>query len=216
MLRLSPEDNWTVVLAGEWNVRLFTPQWVGTHLLGEARLEIMAALTPGVPSIRYNSHDVALYPGDQTFVVAARQQTDSALARAEQVAVRVLELLAHTPVTGVGINFNQVEREPSEELRRLVNLPDRDTLAGFGCVTQQTGIARQFLLETTTLNTRFEFGLPDGAVGVNLNFHFGVRSAAEAAGVLRDRAVPSRETASRFLQTVYNTALQTEEIHEPV
>lgn len=211
---INSDENWNIVVAGQWNPRVFTPQWVGSQLLGDPQLEVLAQLLPGAPSLQYRSGEVVVYPGDEAFMVVARHQTDDALRRTEAVVLTALRLLEHTPVAGVGINFTQMEAEPSERLLRLLPLADDEDLARFGCDTRQTDIARQLMVRDRLVNVRMT--LSEQGVAISLNFHLDVRSAAQASAALTGQAVLCREVAAEFLHTVYDTTLRSEEVHESV
>jgi hypothetical protein len=215
MQKISRENNWTVVVRGQWNVRIFTPEWVAANLLSEAQFEVQAELMPGIMALRYADPNILFFPGEDALMIVARQRTAEALSRMEEVAGRALNILQHTPVSGFGINFEQFDQDVPPSLQALVGLPDEDDLVRAGWVPQAVGIGRQLVLnDDIVLNARYE--VADDGAGIALNFHFPAGSAVEAASRLNGQTVRCREIAESFLREVYQIELKTEEAHEPV
>ncbi len=120
-------DTWTVVLVGQWNPSVFNPEWVARHFNDNRPVEAQLAAGPGMLGIagwRVVVGDLLMVPSRDRLTLGTRVTTDDALRRVETTARRVLDLLPHTPLVAVGINFGFVETTPGEETRALATAPD--------------------------------------------------------------------------------------------
>lgn len=116
-------DAWNVVLAGNWNLAIFSPNWLSKNLFGSESITIEFPLVPGLPP-RFTAEGVTVLPSTDCVMLAPKTLTDDALKRTEGMACKLLNLLPHTPISALGVNFGFLEKEPSEEL--LQHFVDRD------------------------------------------------------------------------------------------
>lgn len=197
-------DKWTIVVVGQWNPRIFAPPWVAKNLfpsadLGDVQMEVL--LLPVDYHARLSVGSVVLIPTNEKVIVGVRSAADEALAAAEDVALRVLDLLPHTPVTGVGVNFGYVEDDPSPRLLGLLGLPDLGELSNYGAQISRTEITRRLQIDTHALN--LTLALEDGRVELGLNFHHDTPDTVSAANALRGQVRKLRMLGYNVLQEVY-------------
>src|SRR5438552_2498678 len=145
-------EEWTLVLLGQWNVRVFTPAWVATNLFNVANVQVELTVAPGQQSLRLRGPHVALVPLDDRLIIGCNAADIPSLEAAEQVALNVFRLLTHTPVAAFGFNLGFTEPDPPVELSRLFELNDRGALAEFNAHVASTTLARKLTLDAGALN----------------------------------------------------------------
>jgi hypothetical protein len=198
-------DNWSIVLAGHWNRMIFTPEWVSPRFFeGREELETMVALLPILPII-YRDNDIAIEVATSRVIVRPRNAADAILVRMEQVAVRILRELNNTPITGVGVNFGFVERNPTQELLDLVDLPDNPRLAQAGWEILDRKIVRQLRRAERIVNFTIAFSQND--VLLDFNFHTETRQNEVARQSIQDSVLRLRGTALGILTDQYRLQL---------
>jgi hypothetical protein len=203
---LASTEEWTVVLAGRWNAGIFSQAWVGKHLFHNDRVEMLVGVGLGIQQLRYISQNVILIPGDHKVVIGVRSIADDSLCEAEHQACSILELLPHTPLSAVGVNFGFVEQSPGPEILKLFQLSDLHSLSVNVDEVLRTELVRQLNTKEGVLNLKHAFH--DGQVKVHLNFHCDTESPEKAAGFLKGSIHRRREYAVTLLEDVYGLTLE--------
>ena len=115
MMELVPAET-ALVIAGAWNAAILTPEWVlknGLDREGEERVRVFFPAGPGAifdfPRYSLDRFSYVVRPDALVIAPAATVQEDVQLV--EDATAKMLEALRHTPVTGVGHNFEFREGE---------------------------------------------------------------------------------------------------------
>ncbi len=202
-------DQWTVVLVGSWNVRIFSPLWVGQHLFDSKEVEMEVGIGAGVHPMRYRKGDALIIPRDDRIIFGTRSDRDEALSLLESLSSKTLDLLPHTPISAVGINFGFVEEGPESDLLELFNVPDSTRLASWATDIRRKELTRQ--LETKEGIMNLKQVLHDGKVEFHLNFHEDADSPIKAKESLEGKVLRRRDFAIEFVKEVYNLTPDMEE-----
>lgn len=202
-------ENWSLVLLGAWNTAIVTPDWLTKHagLSGQVQIEFPVG-NPLLP-IRYTlPQGIRLVALQDRLILAPQTVTDEDLAAVEGLARKVLEILTHTPVTAIGVNFEFAEDNPPEDLKSLFKVADSSRLAAADFVVEGSEIRRRLRQGAdVALNLALrQVGAP--LTTVMLNFHRDVDSAQTAAAYLSGRFVKYRDLAVRLLRDVYQLQLE--------
>lgn len=200
-------ENWTIVLAGAWNVRVFSPEWVGRRLLDGRPMSIEVPIGPAPLHFRYTADGLNLLPSSDRLIIGVHKADLVSLQKAEATAKKALELLPHTPISALGINLGFDDQEPNEHLRALFRMPDLDPLSGFGCKVKRTAIERSLEVEGTILNVTHLLDA-EGRAEVLFNFHHDATTAEIAGNLLDDRAEKCLKLARDFMSKVYECSLE--------
>lgn len=201
------QDSWNIVLAGNWNVAIFSPHWLSKNLFHSDSITLEFPLVPGLPP-RFTAEGVIIFPSSDRVIFAPRTLTDELLTKTEKMACELLNLLQHTPITAVGVNFGFIEKEPTQEL--LVHFVDKDAalLADAGFEIIERTFARKLIYQGQQINLSTKIELNE--IKVDLNFHTDVQSAEQAQNSLKAVILKHRVTAFQLLQNVYNLTLEDE------
>jgi hypothetical protein len=182
-----------LVIAGAWNPAIITPHWVLRHGLGvepQIGLQIQAFL-PAVQGLGFEFPRYALdrlsYSVRPDSFILTPAVADEGLAIIEDAAARMVEQLRHTPIQGIGHNFEF--REPE---------PPAGNLGAFTASTQDLAdeMAEDWAPSSTTLVAAFSNDARNvvinvqrhfeaGRLTVKLNFHHPVTTTDQAVALLR-------------------------------
>lgn len=198
------------MLSGKWNVQILTAEWMALNVLEAKEITVQAELTPQTTLLKYLHQDLIIIPKPDRLIIALTKCNDQCLTRAEKVALKTVEILEHTPVEGVGINF-AFDAEDATEILNLAKFGDSDKLLDNVDKQVQTEITRRYQIGETQLNLKIIIGA-ESATRAHFNFHRSVKNAKEAADCLKNRAVGLLEKATQLLDIVYDFQFQQEEV----
>jgi hypothetical protein len=203
---MKPVKNaWSVVLAGAWNPRIFTTEWLARCIFeNEPNITVEYPVVQGQP-YRFGARAVKLIASPTYVILSPQNLSDDTLRETERQARAVLEALQHTPLEGVGTNYRFVEPEPTADILRLFELGDAADLATAAVATDRMEITRIYNLEEITVS--FKLSLYDGNVFADFNFHRNVADGAHAAKALENRVLANRDHALGLLTAVYDLDL---------
>lgn len=206
-MRPNPEG-WNIVVVGAWNVAIFNPQWLGKHIFQSKEVQIQFALQVGQGSPRFLADQIVVTPSRGRVLFSPTVLEDAALLKIEQAATRTLELLTHTPVNAVGINFSFKQAEVGADLNRLFENGDSGRLADAGVIVAGRSFTRQLMLESQQIN--LTIAIEQTGIQFDFNFNTRVRDTGKAIAAISGRILGCRNTAVRLLSEAYNINLEEE------
>jgi len=199
------QNDWNVVIVGAWNPGIFTPAWLGANLFSNPEIQIEFALTPGVPT-RITGDGVIVVAAADRVTLAPKETTVEALGKAERLAQKLLELLPHTPIRAVGVNFGYLESEPGAELLERFEDPDTNALSDLGATLAERAVVRTVELSGAVIN--FTVSRKATELRFAFNYHSDAGTAEEARQAL-DGKVAEREAINRrLLSALYGLDLE--------
>ncbi|MDR4483785.1 hypothetical protein ACTRXD_10340 [Nitrospira sp. T9] len=207
-------SEWTIVLVGQWNPHIFSAKWIAEELFSSPGISIEAEMmiAPTISTPRYSYDDLIISPSIHRLIVGVKKADEETLTKAESLAVKVLELLRHTPIRGLGINFAFSEKDLSPEILRIFNLPDTPASLAAGIEKYtDTEIIRKVSHLDRELNIKI--GLSDNSAKfkIHYNFHKTGKSADNTKENLQNSVVKFYNESLRLSSKVYQLSLSTEE-----
>ena len=193
----------SIAILGAWNPRIFNPPWVAANLaIGN---EVAIAIAPADPSLpmRLQFDGVFLHAGSERILLTPVQLNDPTLERMQQVAIKLLEKLPHTPISGVGVNVQYLEKSPDGQLLAAFSHGDNDALADAGAKISASSLRRALTYKSHAVNLILE-QRKDGAVTIEFNFHKDAKSAADASAHVAFGLLKFRDVAGELLTAVYS------------
>jgi hypothetical protein len=183
----------TLVLAGAFNPAILTPAWVAKNALdqpemGDFPVAVMAPISSIAQLPRFTFAGLSFSPSFQSLTFYLQGLDAAGSKKVCDVAARILQLLPHTPVTGLGFNFGFSENNPSEQLLRLLpaSFPFSDSLGDEAEVVARVwgnrATWKQALVSVQCI-------IQGAQIDFDLNFHYGVQSASGAEAVLRQENI---------------------------
>ena len=192
-----------IVLVGGWNRHIFTPQWVASSLADGADPSFQLALDDPRLTFRISFGDSVLIVSSDRLQLHSTIVGDNSLAASTDLALRLLTMLPHTPVSALGVNFAWRELDPPQDLLTLFTFSDTADLADARRAAAATAIKRTFPWDAGNLNFTISLN-SDAHLLAEFNFHWAVTSATEAEQHLSQRVPRTRAVAHTLLRTVYD------------
>ena len=189
-MQVAPQET-SLVIAGAWNPAILTPSWLMHHGLqnSEARTQMIQAVFPAGLNGAFEFPRFAM-PGfkfvarPDSLVLLVDAMTEPSLSLVEQVGCRVLENLGHTPIGGLGHNFEFRHPDPPADWLEVFSRSQLDLVdaaAPLAEVSRST-LATSFVRGPVAINVqRYS---QTGALTIKFNFHHAVNNAAEAINAL--------------------------------
>lgn len=207
----------SLVIAGAWNPAILTPPWVARHGLereGDVQVQVFLPVASGgaveVPRYVFRELSYLVQPGALILALNEDQDDYSVL---ENTAARALAVLQHTPVSGIGHNFEfrqtQLDGAPlgvfTSSRQDLTNLVPGDWRASGQILTSAFSCnnGASFI----NINRQFD----NDSITVKFNFHHPVQSIDKAIEVLHGHEGHSRmndnlAVATRLMNDLYGDA----------
>lgn len=196
-------SDWTVVMVGKWNPAIFSPDWVAHNLLHVENVEAQLAVGPLASNVRYQTEALLVIPQQDRLVIGARNTEEATLLEVERCSKTALELLGHTPIRALGVNFGFIESEPPVDILKTFDLADAGALSDAGYQVRATDIIRSIYIDSTILKLRISLS-DEGAVHFHFNFTSQVATSQQAAELLQGRVLDFRNKALDILSAVFN------------
>ena len=115
----------SIVIVGNWNIPIFTPDWVHTNLFSSPDRDIEVEYPNQIigASFRFTQHPLCFSIVNNRFQLCIMDNTDAARSEAIEFVQKLLRLLVHTPITSTGINFRFKQIMSDDKLQSDSLLP---------------------------------------------------------------------------------------------
>lgn len=203
-------EGFSIVIVGRWNPFIFSPDWVTTHLRDgddtAVRIGIPVDNAEGPRQIAFEH--TRLYPSTTRLDIRPEAPALDQMREIERTARKVLDLLPHTPVSALGINFEFHEQAEREAIQSNFVLSDAGQIDASAYQLTQTRLRRAFSARgQSTLNLTITWD--SSMVSTDFNFHKEIPNAHAAIAALDEVPVADRYTeAVRFLERVYGLEVE--------
>ena len=205
-------DSWNIVLPGSWNPTIFRPSWIRGRLTEAQDFGVELAFGETVGPARFRFDGIHLRADPLRLILGVDAPSDESLTKIEDIAIRALRHLSHTPIRGAGINFGFLEANPSQELINVFQFADTDQLADAGFVVREPSLKRNLQFdEDRQLNLTLELQA-DGALNVDANFHGEANNCEQAIPHLEGHVVELKTKILVLLERAYGLTLTQEDL----
>jgi hypothetical protein len=192
-MELVPAET-SLVVAGAWNAAILTPAWILQHAFRKPPQEDQPPVRVFLPTAaglafelpRYALEGVTYSVRPDALVFAPNSSDGDSLQRVETAIANIVGVLSHTPVTGIGHNFEFRDMEP-EPTHGAVFSESRQDLADAmpeGWQATTAAIASSFKNPNETVHVNIQRQWDGAVVSVKLNFHHPVAGVEQARAVL--------------------------------
>ena len=148
---MTPKENsWTIVIAGNWNRMIFSPNWVGKKIFKAQEVEVRVPLQITNPIV-YKHEDITLGINEARVTIGMLALTDESIKHGEKIACMILQQLYHTPVSGIGVNFVFKETNPTKALNEALSHTDDSHIANDWDIKRQE-LFRRLIKDSRILN----------------------------------------------------------------
>jgi hypothetical protein len=214
-MTLNPGET-SLVIAGAWNPAILVPAWVLRFglLRPDGNEQVQIALPAGQGLLfdfpRYTLPEFTYIVRPDTLIINPTNQTAAGLAQSEDAAAEMLRNLPHTPVNGIGHNFEFRDADPDPGTLEVFTQATQDVAdrAPEGWAPVSMLIASSFRVGAgnTIANVQRQF---DGTnTIIKFNFHHPIADVDQALQVLRGqnghvRMQQSFEIARNLVSNLY-------------
>jgi hypothetical protein len=220
-MELIPSET-SLVVAGAWNAAILTPGWVMQHafqkpLEEQGRVQVfLPALQGAVFEFpRYVIDNMAYIVRPDALVVAPNESSAECLGLSEDAVTRIVSVLAHTPITGIGHNFEFRDQNPTPASLAVFTESRQDLVDQMpqGWIPSATAIAATFKDESDSVQMNMHRQWDGATVTVKFNFHHPVTSSEQARQVLDGttgyrRMAENLEIAQQLINRIYSGGAQ--------
>ena len=214
MIQNNPAET-ALVIAGAWNPAILPPEWVLRHGLerqGDERVQVLLPVGAGIifEFPRYTLGDFSYVVRPDALIIAPPETTEDRVKTSEIAMVRMLEILRHTPVTGLGHNFEFRDDAPDPRYVAIFSAARQDLVDEMpeGWEPASTNITSSFQNKAGNIVINITRTLDAGVIVVKFNFHHVINSIDQVLQVLRGedgyaRMWANYDTASQLMQALY-------------
>ena len=195
-------DGHSIVAVGAWNAAIFTPEWITGRLTQATDVILEVPVNnPGLtPRLRFD--EIIVQVRLDRLIIGPHEVRDDLLMRTQEVAIKVLAELPHTPVRAVGVNFQYDESDPSDQLLAPFQLNDQGMLGDAGASIRTTSIKRSLESNDQLVNFTLDL-LENGHVNIAFNFHQEAPNADAVRQYLDTGILNLRNQAIALLTAAY-------------
>lgn len=165
----------TLVISGNWNNSIFSPEWVSRFLLPKQQLNVEIPLNT-FGSFRISTQDLRIFTLNNKLNFSILSQTDGTFHRIGELAIKTADLLLHTPVNGLGLNF-AYECKSSDPLDEIFLLKDTEKIEQLGHNVNSIQIRRSLIKGEYTLN--FTINKLKEIYIFDFNYHIALKSLTD-------------------------------------
>lgn len=210
-------ENWTIVIIGSWNTKIFNPRWIGEKLFSkpDLQVQVLIPMIPGFPSI-LSAENIEMIPAEDRLTFRAKIANDAVLLELEEKTVTTLQVLEHTPIRAIGANFGFIENHPPDSVASLFEFSDEERLSKIGWKAVQKNVSRTLQMDDGLVNLILT-NSPDGVKAV-VNFHLqldypkNLENAGQALQFVQGKLLSYKQKALGMLRDVYDLQLEEEEV----
>lgn len=179
----------TLVVAGAWNPAILTPEWILTHALQEdisGASQVQVAIPVGLvfEFPQFKLKDLSYIARTDALVFFPTAIENISFSIVENAAKRILDQLCHTPISGIGYNFEFQDDNPEPDMLQSFASAQKDIvdIAPDGFAVASGAISTSLKNDQVVINIKQYF--ESGRLGIKFNFHHAVSSAEQASEVL--------------------------------
>jgi hypothetical protein len=202
------QDGWNVVIVGAWNVAILNPDWVAINVFNREPIKLEVQLGPSpFASLRISNGLVRMVGAPDRVVLTPLAFTDEALSQVERAATRLLELLLHTPVAALGVNFAFIDDDPDDKVKAHFGDPAEGSLIGAGFAVEAHTLTRHLKKrDGLAINLKARWDAKSLRLDVNCHHEAGTAEAARKA--LEGKVVAYRDDALSVITNVYGLSVE--------
>jgi len=196
----------TLVITGTWNAAIFQTGWIAHFLFDIPKnTQIRAhSLITGIPPnqlkeiIYINSTGVSASPS--RVEIYANSLSAESVNLSEEIVLRLLRVLLHTPVHDLGVNFCFIESDPTPEFVERFNTTD-EIRENYRIVGQELSV-KLAVFDGCVLNLKRTTAA--NHVSLEFNYHFEAIRNHDLEALVRNTIIRCFEHAKELLASIYN------------
>lgn len=199
-------EGFTIVVAGAWNIRIFTPKWIAENLARSDAISVAVSIGNATAPLRLQFDGCTLLVGAERLIVSPLTLDSVSLSQVERISKSILETLSHTPITAIGVNLRYALDIEGTALVDVFELADTHALSDFGAIISTTTIRRAISKPPFTANLSFELK-ESGKATADVNFHLDTTEATQALAHIEVGFAKYRQFTETLITEIYSGQL---------
>jgi hypothetical protein len=211
-MKANPQD-WTIVIVGSWNTKIFNPRWISEKLFSnpEQQVQVLIPVVPGFPTV-LQADGIEIVPSEDSLTFRATSADTSTVLGIEDKAVAALRVLEHTPVRAIGVNFGFIEDNVPDSFTKLLVFWDEERLSAKELTPVQRQVSRTLQMPTGVLNLLLTRSRQELKLGFNfhldLDYPHRLENALQAVEFIEGKVPIYLQNALSLLRDVYDISLE--------
>lgn len=176
-----------LVIAGGWNFHIFSPEWIGKYILPGEKLEVLYPVNNANASPKVTSENVEIFVSENKLQIEPIKKDDASFTLVQDIILKLVDYLPHTPVTAFGINFT-FEESITDDLQKLFLLSDSEKWKNKIVDVDSFLSRREFQLKNGN-KLNFTIQTKDKKIIFDFNFHFKIIDLVEFKSTIDDNTI---------------------------
>ncbi|GDX55707.1 hypothetical protein LBMAG29_10170 [Methylophilaceae bacterium] len=200
-------SSYSIVLAGKWNPAIITPPWILANLVdGNQQIEIEFSLSFDIPS-RFKLNNITISPSVDRIILVSNDGSDESLSLIESIAIKLCNILSHTPFVAVGINFSFIETLNKDKLLPLFSFSDENKLNDNNWDISNKSIKRT--LKEGVYNINLTINMDDETnFAFDLNHHYITPTSELVSAALLGKVIDYKNQSISLLNYLFDIQIE--------
>ncbi len=186
-----------IVIVGRWNRFILNPEWVSKTLFETDKMQVEFSFDLLLPP-RYSIDSIRLTTLDDRVIITPLEYTDDVMQTAEVISLKLINLLPHTPLTGIGFNYGyQCEGSLINQILEFKDKLDAEVHASMSFISWK----RSYKFDDYLLNV--EQSKNEDKLFIDFNYHFTNAYFKENLDVLNSKIVELKKRTELIIKNTY-------------
>lgn len=195
-----------LIIAGGWNFNIFTPDWIGKYIVPGDTLTVLYPVNNANASPKITSDKVEILVAENKLQIEPLTKDDENFNLVQDLAMKLVDYLPHTPVTAYGINFT-FQEDITEEFEKIFLLNDSEKWKDEIVDVESFACRREFRLKNGN-KLNFTVRTNEGKIMFDFNFHFDITDLVEFKSLVSDNSVLElKNSAIEMMNVLYGLTI---------
>lgn len=196
------KEGFSIVILGAWNKNIFTVEWLTRELEIKLPINISVPMSDLSKPMKYEFEGIKFFPSLSSIIINPKCTDKDSLCQSNELAVKILNKLHHTPVKAIGFNMSYKEldggkaKSEIDEIEKITNnygVP----LSGFNQITVNRRIP---LVDELNGILNISLEKTDSFINMMFNYHYPYNGNPEN---YQDRFTDNNDKAKQILFSNY-------------
>jgi hypothetical protein len=200
----SNQESFNIIITGSWNPAIFSVEWVEKKLCDSKESKVSLALPFNNPTLppRIEFEGMIIYPQTSLLKICPVNADIQGLIDSAKIAHKILSILNHTPINGMGVNLEfTAEKENETHIQSIVHSDTAKLEASYNILGSE--ITRKLeLTDKKILN--FKVISEEKHITFSFNFHHEFESQDQFLKILSADNIREYDVqANKLIEDVY-------------
>ena len=186
-----------IVIVGRWNRFILNPEWVSKTLFETDKMQVEFSFDLLLPP-RYSNDSIRLTALDDRVIITPLEYTDDRLQTAELISLRLINLLPHTPLTGIGFNYGyQCDGSLINQIIEFKDTLDTEVDTSISFISWK----RSYKIDDYLLNV--EQSQSDDKIIIDFNYHFNSAYFKNNIDIVKGKMLELKNRTELIMRNTY-------------